>query len=301
MHPPDSAQQLLDGYEAMRAALPSAVFPQRWSRVPDLEGLISDYDVFFFDAYGVLNLGDTPIPGAADRLRGLRRAGRVVKMVSNAGGMPPMALWKKYRAMGFDLEPEDVVTSRGALTLELSQTPSRLWGVMAPAGADTSDLPQPLIHLGEQPTRMDEAEGFLLFTSLHHDPDARERLRGSLQRHPRPVWVANADLAAPRESGFSVEPGALAQWLVQNTPVQPRLFGKPFAPVFDLALRQLPPDIAHARVLMVGDTLHTDVLGGCRAGLRTALVVGHGVSAGLDWERAIDSTGIVPHHVIDRI
>lgn len=52
---------------------------------------------------------------------------------------------------------------------------------------------------------------------------------------------------------------------------------------------------------MVGDTLHTDVLGGCSAGLRTALVVEQGGSADLDWERAIDLTGIVPHHVIDRI
>lgn len=301
MGPPATAQHLLDGYEAMRAALPTANFPQRWSRACDLGELVDRYDVFFFDAFGVLNLGDTSIAGAAERLHRLRSAGRMVKMVSNAAGMPPLALWKKHRAMGFDLEPADVVTSREALTLELRRTPVRLWGVVAPAGADTSDLPGRFIHLGDQPARMDDAEGFLLFTSLHLDTDARARLQHSLRHRPRPVWVANADLAAPRETGFSVEPGALAQWLARHTPVQPRLFGKPFAPVFDLALQRLPSGLPHTRVLMVGDTLHTDILGGCSAGLRTALVVGQGVSAELDWETAIGLTGIVPNHVIDHI
>jgi HAD superfamily hydrolase (TIGR01450 family) len=301
MRPPASAQDLLNGYEAMRRSLPTAEFPKQWSRAKDLESLANDYDAFFFDAYGVLNLGDTPIAGAAERLQSLRRAGRIVKMVSNAGGMPPSALCKKYQAMGFDFDLSDLVTSREALTQELRRAPPRLWGVMAPAGADTSDLPGPVIHLGDQPTRMDEAEGFLLFTSLHHDPDARVRLQHNLIQRPRPVWVANADLAAPREIGFSVEPGALAQWLAHHTPVQPRLFGKPFAPVFDLALQRLPGGISPSRVLMIGDTLHTDILGGCRAGLHTALVVAQGASADLNWEKAVELTGIVPHHVIDHI
>jgi glycerol 3-phosphatase-2 len=301
MVPPTTAQSLLDGYEAMRAALPVAAFPPRWSRALDLDDLSDRFDAFFFDAFGVLNIGDTPIAGAADRLERLRRAGRPVKMVSNAAGVPPLTLWKKYRAMGFDLEPADVVTSREALTQELQRSPARRWGVVAPAGADTADLPGRLIHLGDEPNRMDDAEGVLLFSSLHHDPPARARLLHSLQQRPRPVWVANADLAAPRETDFSVEPGALAQWLVQHAGVQPRLFGKPFSPVFELALQRLPHGLPRSRVLMVGDTLHTDVLGGCSAGLSTALVVGHGVSAELDWEGAITRTGIVPHHVIDHI
>lgn len=55
------------------------------------------------------------------------------------------------------------------------------------------------------------------------------------------------------------------------------------------------------QVLMVGDTLHNDVLGGCHAGLHTALVTRYGVSANLDWQMAIANTGIVPDHVIDHI
>lgn len=301
MRAPASAQELFDGYEAIRATLPPAEHPSRWSRSIDLESLVDELDAFFFDAFGVLNLGDTPIAGAAERIELLRRAGRVVKVVSNAAGQPPVALWRNLRDMGFDLEPGDLVTSREALTLHLQRSQPRLWGVVAAAGADLTDFHGRWIHLGDEPARMDEAEGFLLLTALQDDPDTRDRLLHSLQAHPRPVWVANADLAAPREWGFSVEPGALAQWLARHAAVQPVLFGKPFSPVFDLALHRLPHGIAHPRVLMVGDTLHTDVLGGCSAGLRTALVVGQGVSADLDWERAIDLTGIVPHHVIDRI
>lgn len=301
MAPYANAQSLMEGYEAMRANLPTAQFTARWSRAHDLDGFEQHFDAFFFDAFGVLNIGNTPVAGAAERLNHLRRAGCQVKVVSNAGGVPPRVLWQKYRAMGFDLEPADVVTSREALTLALQHSPARLWGVLTPAGAATDDLPGRFVHLGDEPTRMDDVDGFLVFTSLHHDADARTRLLYSLQRQPRPVWVANADLAAPLETGFSVEPGALARWLAQNTLVQPQLFGKPFAPVFQLALQRLAPGTPRERVLMVGDTLHTDVLGGCSAGLRTALVVGQGASAGLDWARAIERTGIVPDHVIDHI
>lgn len=51
----------------------------------DHDALVDSFDAFFFVAFGVLSLGDTPIAGAIERLSSLRRAGRVVKMVSNAG------------------------------------------------------------------------------------------------------------------------------------------------------------------------------------------------------------------------
>jgi len=298
---PRTALELLHAYEAMRDALPVARCPARWSRARDLAGLSDHYRAFFFDAFGVLNVGDTPIPGAVERLASLRRAGRRFMVVSNAASVPSRTLEATYKAMGFDLKPHEIVTSRQAMGLFLQNTSPRLWGVVAPPDAELDDLPCRVVHLGQSPHALDQVEGFILLSSLDQDCDAKERLAHTLRTRPRPVLVANADLAAPREDGFSVEPGFLAQWLSRRASLKPVYFGKPFSPIFELALRRLGHDVLPQHVLMVGDTLHTDVLGGGHAGLHTALVIRHGVSADLDWETAIADTGIVPNHVIDHI
>ena len=50
---------------------------------------------------------------------------------------------------------------------------------------------------------------------------------------------------------------------------------------------------------MVGDSLHTDILGAQSAGVSSALVAQHGFFAGQDIEQAINFTGIVPDFVVN--
>ena len=56
----------------------------------------------------------------------------------------------------------------------------------------------------------------------------------------------------------------------------------------------LPPE----RLAMVGDTLHTDVLGGRAAGMGAVLVADHGLFAGRDVRGYIARSGIVPDAVV---
>ena len=48
---------------------------------------------------------------------------------------------------------------------------------------------------------------------------------------------------------------------------------------------------------MVGDTLHTDILGGAAAGLRTVLVTDHGLLKGMNASDLIQRSGIVPDFI----
>ncbi len=305
MLPPLTAPALLQAYEALRPLLPAATFPPCYARAPDLTPLTEAYDAFFFDAFGVLNIGETAIAGAAERIVALRRAGRHVRVVSNAASVPVVALARKYAALGFDFAPEEIVSSREALRQHLHTLPLQTWGVMAPAEADLSDLPGRMLSLAREAPRQgdafERADGFILLAAEVWTNELQERLAAALRARPRPVLLGNPDLAAPREHGFSTEPGYFGTALLQAGLCQPVGFGKPYGSVFELALQRLGPGVARERVLMVGDTLHTDILGGRHAGLHTALVTAQGVSAALDWDDAICSTGIVPHHVIERI
>lgn len=49
---------------------------------------------------------------------------------------------------------------------------------------------------------------------------------------------------------------------------------------------------------MVGDTLQTDILGGCVAGLKTALITDFGSVKGMDVAAAVAASGIVPDYIM---
>ena len=118
-------------------------------------------------------------------------------------------------------------------------------------------------------------------------------------RNNRPVRVANPDIVAPREIGFSAEPGYFAHRLADLSGIEPRFFGKPFTNIFDLAFARLG-DVNRSRVLMVGDSLHTDILGAHAAGVSSALISDFGFFADHDTTTAIQQSGIVPDYVATR-
>ncbi|MDU8910470.1 HAD-IIA family hydrolase [Aestuariicoccus sp. MJ-SS9] len=296
-----TADAAFAAYEAVRPRLPAAVPPgQAARRVATLDAVADLFDVFLLDAFGVLNIGETAIPGTAERIEGLRRAGKRVLVVSNAASVPLAELERKYRRLGYDFAPEDIITSRAAMAAALGAMAPRDWGVMGAEPARFDDLGDlRLTLLAEDRAAYDAAEGFLLIGSGAWTEDRQALLEASLGAAPRPVLVANPDIVAPRETGFSAEPGHFAHRLADRLGLAPAFYGKPFANIYDLVFARLGP-VDKARVLMVGDSLHTDILGAQAAGVRSALVADYGFFAGHDVEAAIDRAGIVPDFVLDR-
>lgn len=296
-----SAADAFDAYEAARDRLPAARTALNGSRrLTSLAALADRFDVFLLDAFGVLNIGDTAIPGTPALIEDLRKAGKKVLVVSNAASQQQSDIVGKYRRLGYSFESEDVVTSRATLIAELKSWGNRHWGAMALANDSLNDLGLPHITvLGDDPAPYADVEGFLLIGSGSWTEPRQALLEAALGQRPRPVLVANPDIAAPREGGFSAEPGHFAHRLADSTGVTPAFFGKPFGNIFDLALSRVG-EIDRSRILMVGDSLHTDVLGAQTAGIPSALIADYGFFAGHNVQQAIDAAGIVPDYVLDR-
>lgn len=293
------AWALLQAYEAERAVWP-AVPPVRHvpREVTCLADVLPHYQALLFDAFGVLNVGDRAIPGASQALAALRRDGVPFRIVSNAASVPKAALVARYRALGFALDAQDFVTSRDATVAALAQAPGHWrWAVVAPEGVDWSDLPLSQARRCDGALR-DGDDAVLFLAAQGWNEHAQARLEASLRAQPRPVWVANPDLISPWEGGWVREPGGWCAGLTARTGAPVRRIGKPFGELFALALASLPQPWAPAQVLMLGDTLHTDVLGALAAGLHAALVTGAGASTGLDVGRAVQATGLAPHWVM---
>ncbi|WP_102225988.1 TIGR01459 family HAD-type hydrolase [Acidimangrovimonas sediminis] len=283
-------------YEVVRDRVPVADFSGVASRrVAHLGEVAADYDVFLLDAYGVLNVGEDPIPGVPERVADLQAQGKRVMVVTNSAGYPKSHLLARYARFGFRFDPDDVVSSRGTMLAALEGMPPRRWGLMAEERYGTDEIGHlDHVFLGDDPAAYDAVEGFLLIGSGGWSEPRHALMEASLAARPRPVFCANPDLSAPLGAWLSREPGFYAHRLADTAGAAPGFYGKPFANIFARALARVPAEVPRHRILMVGDTLQTDILGGRAAGISTALVTGHGSLAGADVDSAIAKSGIVP-------
>lgn len=289
MHP--NARWAFARYRAVAHRLPQPKdWPKRTYRVLDLQYVLKRYDGFILDAFGILNVGEGVLPQAVERVAQMRALGKKVVVLTNGAASPRAEALAKYRKWGFDFTEAEVIASRDLAGAALAGR-GGIWAGIAPEGVGFEDLPGDVRPLDDR--LLAEADGFLFLGSQGWDDDRQAALVAALQARPRPVICANPDMVAPREEGFTWEPGHYAHAL----PVPVEFHGKPYPGAFEAALRalELPP----ARVAMVGDTLHTDVLGGRMAGCGTVLVTGHGFFKGVDPDPFIEATGILPDYIAD--
>lgn len=297
-----TAEEAFLAYEAVRHRLPSpAIFHDRSVRhVASLAEIADQFDVFLLDAFGVLNIGETVIPGTPERVADLKAAGKIVSVVSNAASLPVADLLQKYHRLGYEFDLSDIVTSRAAMAVAMHGTNGARRGVMGPDSTALDDFDGlDWVLLGDEVGPFDEVDGFLLMGSGSWTPARQSLLESALMARPRPVLVANPDIVAPRETGFSQEPGHFAHQLADRVGVDPTFYGKPFPSVFDLALSRLG-EVDKSRVVMIGDSLHTDILGAQAHGIRSALIADYGFFAGQDVHSAMQRSGIFPDFLVTR-
>lgn len=290
---PENAEAAFRRYEEIRPRLPRARFAARADRVRDLSQAADRWDGFVLDAFGVLNVGETPIPGAVARMAELRARGKKLVVLTNAASYTRQGVLAKYRRLGFDFTADEVVSSRDVAVARLDRiAPGASWAAICAEGDSFADIPARATDVHVRPDTLDEADAILFLSTARWSEDWQRRLRAALERRPRPVVVANPDLVAPREDGLSREPGLFAHDLIDELGTEVHWFGKPFAEAFEDAAART--GLAPARLAMVGDTLHTDILGGKAAGMGGVLIADHGLFAGREVEPFIARSGIVP-------
>ncbi len=297
-----TAEWIFRRYEQVRDRLPKAQFPQECKACGNLSELTDVFDAFLFDSFGVLNVGEQPIAGARERIRQLRADGKRVIVLTNAATGPLAGLVAKYANLGFDFTRLEIVSSRDVLQTSLaSYSRDMTWGIAAPEVARVEELDVSSVRLALDDQSFAQADGFVFLSTQAWSDDLQAALLKAMHERPRPLLVGNPDLAAPREDGFSIEPGSYAHAIADLTGTEPEFFGKPFANAFTEAVARLGEDIPRHRIAMVGDTLHTDILGGAAAGLGTVLVTDHGVLKDLDLAVCLATSKIMPDYVVASI
>lgn len=121
-----------------------------------------------------------------------------------------------------------------------------------------------------------------------------------------PLVCANPDKVANEGGRFVVRQGMIADvWEEEGGEVI--MYGKPDVRIFEALIERYCPEVERKKILMIGDTLRTDIKGAKLAGIKGALVLEGGVSEyemkklGLSLEEYILREGVEPDFVYDRV
>ena len=244
-----------------------------------LRDLLDQYDAFCFDGYGTLyNRGSFVYEHALDWFAMLRKAGKQLRLVTNAASNVESVLAAEADARGFDFTAAETISS-GSLA-------ARFFAERSQAG----NAIRGLFYIG-RPSGVAVLESFGVATVENPESpvgavssatadDAMFEHAVDILRQPGSILlVLNSDAWAPKIDGSRAPvSGALAERLRRESGCEDvYYFGKPFSPIFDKVKASRP---AGARILMIGDTLGTDVMGARYAGIDSALVVGRNEPAG---------------------
>ena len=272
---------------------PPRVEPQR---VTGAAAIRAHFDAVILDAWGVLNLGEVPIPRALAAVKDLRGAGVPLLVLSNDASADKASALEKHRRRGYDFRIDEIIAGLDLLPetlaeLALEGPPGVIADPPAPLQALTGAMPA----LGDDPAPYERVPAIAFLSADRWSEPKQTLLRESLIHRPRPLIVCNPDIASPDVHLLNAEPGYFAHRIADETGVAPILCGKPEGGIYRMALERLG-GVRPERVLCVGDTVHTDILGARAAGCRAMLVEG-GFCAGRDALALAAECGIWPDFV----
>ncbi len=272
------------------------------------EEIATNYKVIFFDAYGVLKNSAGSIDGIDRTFAWLEENHKPFYILTNDASRSPQQLMASYHERGHHNIKESQIISSGMLSrqyLGYKVKGGKVVYIGPPSSAffiESQGLEA--LHISDvdlndiddiSAVAMMDDEGFDWQVDIN-------KVVNLLRFHNVPVIVANTDLGFPVSGNqISVAIGGLAE-MVQNLVGKHFIkFGKPDAQMFNFAFAHFADDGVKAdrnEVLMVGDTLTTDIIGGNKYGLDTALVL-TGNTLREEAPTLISATGIRPTYILE--
>ena len=246
--------------------------------IPLLDGLgaiAGDFDGFILDLWGVLHDGVRTYPGAVDCLERLAAAGKPVVILSNA----------PRRAAPVAKRLAEIGVGDGLYRSLLTSGEAAWQFLKARSDPFHAGLGRNCLEIAADETLLDgldfdkvstvDAADFLLAIGVRGFDETVDTYAGLLAdaaNRRLPFVCVNPDRTVIYGGRPFVCAGALAA-RYKELGGKVRYHGKPHPQVYGMALERLGLDVG-ARVLAVGDSLHTDIAGARGAGLGSVLVTG---------------------------
>jgi len=279
--------------------------------IESFKTISTQYKAILLDAYGVLKDAEGVYSYVPEMLELLKKEHIEFLILTNDASKSPSELAKSYHENGLHFVTEEklIASSRVAKNYLLAKykagTIISYFGI--PEAIEFfNDTNFIFKHISEVDILQNsEIEAFLFLDHGHFSwqTDINKAIN-LLRLNPKIEGiVANSDLSYPSsETEISIAIGGIARMMENILGCEFTKFGKPNHRMFQLAYDTLKPFHAFAKseILMVGDTLTTDIAGGNNFGIDTALVLS-GATLEKDLEKMMELTGIKPTHVCKNV
>mgnify|MGYP000624272695 FL=1 len=246
-----------------------------------LSDISAQYDALFVDLWGCVHNGVRAFDAANKALIEYRAGGGIVVLVTNSP-RPRAQVEQQLADFGVARDAWDSIASSGdsaRSALFLGAVGQKIYFI----GTD-AELPffEPLkliddpIQISHVP--IEEAEGIVctgLPTADGTPDDVRAPLLYAKQKGLK-LLCANPDIIVDRGDKREWCAGAVAQAYTEIGGTS-LYFGKPHAPIYDLARRRLSairPNIPDDRILAIGDGITTDIQGAIGEGIDSLFITG---------------------------
>ncbi len=232
---------------------------------------LTGVDVVLADLDGVVYAGPTAIPFAVESLN---RAAETVRVgyITNNASRTDQSVADHLTELGLSVAATDVVTSpQAAVRLLAEQVPAG--SLVLVVGGD--GLVDELGKAGFGVTRSAEdnpaavVQGFAPDVGWAQLAEASFALASDVEGGGIPWIATNTDWTIPVARGVAPGNGTLVSAVHTAVGRMPIVAGKPEVPIFTEAIRRFEA----TKALFIGDRLDTDILGGNRADIDTALVL----------------------------
>lgn len=271
--------------------------------------LAREFKAVFIDSYGVLKNHRGLISGVEKAIHYLRDEGITLRILTNDASRSQLQQIQAFKELGLNsLKEEEIITS-GMLAKQFLELKIKE-GKIAYLGTENSA--ESILHSGIERIAvadldLDDIEDIRAFVFLDDEGfDWNRDINKTvnfLRRKNLPVIVANSDKYYPiSKNDVAVAIGGVSR-LVESVLNQKFIrFGKPDTQMFMYALESINKTGTYEKsdILMVGDTLNTDILGGNKFGLKTLLVLTGNTHPENVYVK-ISSTGIIPDYITDSI
>ncbi len=267
------------------------------------------YKAIFFDSFGVLKHYNGLIPGAGDTIDFLKANDIEFLVLTNVASRSPLQMADGFSNMGLVDITADRIISSGMMAQDYLRYKVRN-GRAVYIGTENSAhyIEETGLHtVSIKDLDLNELDDINALVFLDDEGyDWRLAINKSinlLRKKNIPVIVANTDEAYPVAKGeIAVAIGGLAEMIEKIVNKNFIHFGKPDGQMFIYAYQEMLKrrDLDKNDILMVGDTLYTDIIGGNKFGIDTALVLSGNTQA-KNAKSLIRNMGIVPDYICESI
>jgi HAD superfamily hydrolase (TIGR01459 family) len=237
---------------------------------------MNDYDLFLFDLWGVVIEAGEAYPGIIEVLNQIIDKKDVI-FLTNAP-MPNFIVARNLKNWGVVNVTQEMVVTSGDVTRQLivnyrsTSLHNRIPKIFHLGVDRNKDILLEIDHITTSDLNESDILLLSLFRDEHEDIQEFDELLKTVAHTPNLLTIcSNPDTIISAHGVMRYCPGYFAK-IIEQHGGDVVYAGKPAVPIYDLVFLR-KPKVAKNRILMIGDTFETDILGANRSEIHSALVL----------------------------